>query len=270
QLLQGEAPPNAALAALLGDGEAPADEIAVAVRRLFETRAAEHPLVVVFDDVQWGEPTFLDLVEHVADWSRDAPILLVCLARQELLERRQSWGGGKLNATTVLLEPLTVDETDQLIDELLGGADLQRAVRERIRTAADGNPLFVEQMLAMLQDSPEEITVPSTIQALLAARLDQLPPPERATLERGAIEGQVFHRSAVAALDADPVNLLPLVRKEILRPTPARLPGDDAFRFRHLLIRDAAYDALPKATRAELHERFAVWLAERAPDLVEL
>jgi tetratricopeptide (TPR) repeat protein len=270
QLLQGRPPPSPALAALLGEGDAPADEIAFAVRRLLEAEASARPLVVVFDDLQWGEPTFLDLVEHVADWSRDAPILLLCLARPDLLERRPGWGGGKLNATTVLLEPLTGAETDRLIDELLGGAALDEAVRGRIHAAAEGNPLFVEQMLAMLQESPGEVAVPATIQALLAARLDQLPARERAALERGAVEGQVFHRGAVVALDGDAESLPPLVRKELVRPSAATLPDDDAFRFRHLLIRDAAYDSLPKAVRAELHERFADWLAEHAPGLVEL
>jgi class 3 adenylate cyclase/tetratricopeptide (TPR) repeat protein len=274
QLLGDSPAPNTAIAALLGEGQAPADEIAVAVRKLFEASAAERPLVALFDDLQWAEPTFLDLVEHVADWSRDAPILLLCLARPELLELRPGWGGGKMNATTVLLEPLSAAETDQLIDELISGASLDPELRERIRGAAEGNPLFVEQMLAMVEESPDEISVPSTIQALLAARLDQLPPGERATLERGAVEGQVFHRGAVAALAPDEpdvsLRLLGLVRKELVRPSEGLLPGDDAFRFRHLLIRDAAYDALPKAVRAELHERFATWLEEHAPGLVEL
>ena len=125
----------------------------------------------------------------------------------------------------------------------------------------------------MVQESPGEVTVPSTIQALLAARLDQLPPPERAALERGSIEGQVFHRGAVAALAPDDPDvsslLLGLVRKELVRPSPSTLPGDDAYRFRHLLIRDAAYDALPKAERAALHERFALW-PRSMPSLVEL
>jgi class 3 adenylate cyclase/tetratricopeptide (TPR) repeat protein len=269
--LLGESPaPSSAIAALLGDGVAPVDEVALAVRKLLETSAAGRPLVVVFDDIQWGEPAFLDLVEHVADWSREAPILLLCLARPDLLDVRPGWGGGKLNATTVLLEPLSVEETDELIDALLAGADLEPELRGRVRTASDGNPLFVEQMLAMIDESPGEVTVPASIQALLAARLDQLPPPERAALERGAVEGQVFHRSAVAALDGDPASLLPLVRKELVRPSAAMLPGDEAFRFRHLLIRDAAYDALPKTARAELHRRFAAWLEARAPDLVEL
>jgi class 3 adenylate cyclase/tetratricopeptide (TPR) repeat protein len=274
RLLDGADPPSPALAALLGDGQAPAGDIAFAVRKLFEAKAGERPLVVVFDDLQWAEPTLLDLVEECADWIRDAPILLLCLARGELLELRQAWGGGKLNATTVLLEPLTADETDELIDALLAGEGLAPELRSRIRAAAEGNPLFVEQMLAMAHEHDGELVVPSTIQALLAARLDQLPLPERAALERGAVEGQVFHRGAVAALAPDdpdvPTRLLGLVRKELVRPSEALLPGDDAFRFRHLLIRDAAYDALPKATRADLHQRFAAWLAEHGPDVVEL
>ena len=273
-LLDGAQPPNGALAALLGEGNAPAADIAFAVRKLFEARAAERPLVVLFDDLQWAEPTLLDLVEECADWIRDAPILLLCLARGELLEARPSWGGGKLNATTVLLEPLTASETDALIDGLLDGAEVDREFRERVRRAADGNPLFVEQMLAMAGEHDGEPGVPSTIQALLAARLDQLPAPERAALERGAVEGQVFHRSAVVALAPDdpdvPTRLLGLVRKELVRPSEGLVAGDDAFRFRHLLIRDAAYDALPKATRADLHRRFAAWLAEHGTDLVEL
>ena len=274
QLLADEPAPNAAIAALLGEGVASADDIAVALRKLLEQAAAGRPLVVVLDDLQWGEPTFLDLVEHVADWSRGAPILLLCLARPDLLDVRPSWGGGKLNATTVLLEPLSLTETDELIDGLLAGAALESGLREQIRAASDGNPFFVEQMLAMVEESPGEVTVPTSIQALLGARLDQLSPPERAALERGAVEGQVFHRGAVAALAPDDpevsTRLLGLVRKELVRPSVATFPDDEAFRFRHLLIRDAAYDALPKAERAVLHERFADWLAQHGPQLVEL
>ena len=258
------------LRALLGGGGAAgADEIAFAVRKLLEDAASEQPLVVVWDDLQWAEPTFLDLVEHVADWSRDAPILLLCLARPELLETRQGWGGGKLHATTVLVEPLGKDACEALLDQL--GADLAPELRHRIIAAADGNPLFVEEMVAMALDAPDgDVPVPPTISALLSARLDQLGPGERTALERGSVEGTVFHRAAVEALDGDPAQLLPLVRKELVRPEKGMLPGDDAFRFRHILIRDAAYDALPKATRAVLHERFADWLERRAPDLVEL
>jgi class 3 adenylate cyclase/tetratricopeptide (TPR) repeat protein len=262
------------LRALLGEAETPvpATEIAWGFRKLLEQEAQEQPLVCLLDDLHWAEETLLDLVEHVADLSRDAPLLLLCMARPELLERRPSWGGGKLNATTVLLEPLDAAETERLIAELGGvGPEL----RDRILQVAEGNPLFLEEMLALVRDSGGgEVEVPPTIQALLAARLDQLDPAERSVLERGSVEGRTFHRGAVAALaESDgsvDQRLIALVRKELVRPDRAQLRGDDAYRFRHLLIRDAAYDALPKATRADLHERFARWIEEHGGELVEL
>ncbi len=248
------------------------EEIAWAFRKLLEAVAAERPLVCVFDDAHWGEETFLDLVEHVADLSRDAPILLLCMARSDLLDRRTGWGGGKVNATTVLLEPLAPEETELLIESL---AEVDEGLRERIREASEGNPLYVEEMVAMLRESPDgQVAVPPTIQALLAARLDQLEPNEREVLQCGSVEGRVFHRGAVQALAPEEpqvmARLTALVRKELVRPDKAQLAGEDAFRFRHLLIRDAAYDALPKATRAELHARLATWLEEHGADLVEL
>ena len=262
------------LRSLLGEAEITADagEIAWAFRKLLEQEAHEQPLVCVLDDLHWAEETLLDLVEHVADLSRDAPLLLLCMARPELLEQRPSWGGGKWNATTVLLEPLDAAETERLIAELGGvGEDL----RDRILQVAEGNPLFLEEMLALVSDSGgAEVEVPPTIHALLAARLDQLDPAERSVLERGSVEGRTFHRGAVAALaegdGAVDQRLVTLVRKELVRPDRAQLRGDDAYRFRHLLIRDAAYDALPKATRADLHERFARWIEEHGTELVEL
>src|SRR5262249_22890702 len=262
------------LRSLLGESEAPAaaTEIAWGFRKLLEQEAQEQPLVCLLDDLHWAEETLLDLVEHVADLSRDAPILLLCMARPELLERRPSWGGGKLNATTVLLEPLDAAETEQLIAELGGvGAEL----RDRILQVAEGNPLFLEEMLGLVRDSGGvEVEVPPTIQALLAGGLDPLAPGGRSVLEPGSVEGRTFHRGAVAALaDGDgsvDQRLLALVRKELVRPDRPALSGDDAYRFRHLLIRDAAYDALPKATRADPHERFAVWLEQHGQDLVEL
>jgi predicted ATPase len=210
-----ELEPNVArpLRALLGaDEPATADEIAFAVRKLLEECASERPLVVVWDDLHWAEPTFLDLVEHIADWSRDAPILLLCMARPELLDNRAGWGGGKLHATTVLVEPLGREACEALLDDL--GVELSRDFQERILASAEGNPLFVEEMAAMVRDAPgDDISVPPTISALLSARLDQLAQPERAALERGSVEGQVFHRTAVEALDGDPAQILRLVRK---------------------------------------------------------
>jgi class 3 adenylate cyclase/tetratricopeptide (TPR) repeat protein len=267
----------AGLGAILGDESATGspEEIAWAFRRLLEARAAERPLVVIFEDIHWGEPGFLDLVEHVADLSRDSPILLLCLARPELLDQRPAWGGGKLNATNVLLEPLGPGESAELIASLLSEDRIDTDLRERILSSAAGNPLFVEEMVAMVAEhDPSEVSVPPTIQALLAARLDQLDAEERDVLERGSVEGHVFHRGAVMALAPEETGverrLVALVRKDLVRPERPLVADDEAFRFRHILIRDTAYEALPKALRAELHQRFADWLLLHGAELVEL
>ena len=265
-----------ALQAVLGDDDnvTSVEEIAWAMRVLLGAVAADAPLVVVLDDIHWGEEAFLDLVDHIADLSRDAPLLVFCMARPELLDRRPSWGGGKLNATTVLLEPLAAGDAEALVTVLLDGAPADPGLRARILQAAEGNPLFVEEMVAFVRESPGSgVAVPATIQALLAARLDQLDAVERDLLGRGSVEGRSFHRGAVQALSPEgaelTVPLTALVRRELLRPERPQVPGEDAFRFRHLLIRDAAYEALPKAVRADLHERFAAWVAERDSDVVE-
>ncbi|MGZ4319009.1 MAG: AAA family ATPase [Gaiellaceae bacterium] len=267
----------AAVERLLGEEQSSAssEEIPWAVRKLLEAAAESSPVVAVFDDIHWAEPTFLDLLEHVAELSREAPLLLLCMARPELLDVRPNWGGGKLNATTILLEPLSSAESDELLERLLGEGPFDPDLRQRIREAAEGNPLFVEQMVALVEESGDgEVSVPGTIQALLAARLDQLEPAERGVLERGSIEGRIFHRGAVQALAPEETQvesrLIGLVRKELVRPDKAQLVGEDAYRFRHLLIRDAAYDALPKATRGELHELFAAWLETHGSELVEV
>jgi class 3 adenylate cyclase/tetratricopeptide (TPR) repeat protein len=241
---------------------------ALTVRRLFESLAHERPLVAVFDDLHWAEPTFLDLVEQIARWSRDTPILLVCMARPDLLDVRRGWGGDLFNSSTALLEPLDEERTGQLVDNLAAGAQLTDTLRAKLVGAAEGNPLFVEELIETLMDDERVVgfTVPPTIQALLAARLDALPAEDRALLARAAVEGKVFHRSAVIALgdDADPAaadrSLANLVRKDLVRPAHSSLAGDEEFRFRHQLIRDAAYEALPKETRASLHERFTAWI----------
>ena len=259
-----------ALAALLGqDGTSSTDEIAWAFRKLLEAVAAERPVVAVFDDIQWGEDVFLELLEHVAFLSTGAPILLLCMARPELLDRRSGWGG------VLRLQPLAPEEAEALMESRIGGRELDADVRERILRAAGGNPLFVEEMAAMVQASGDgEVEVPPTLQALLTARLDQLDRPERSVLERGAVEGEVFHHGVVQALTPEEprltTQLTALVRKELIRPDRPLFAGEDAFRFRHLLMRDAAYEALPKAERAELHEQFADWLEEHGAELVEL
>jgi DNA-binding SARP family transcriptional activator len=266
------------------EGAAGTEEGFEAVRMFLEALAAQQPLVVVLDDVHWGESTFLDLVEHLADWSRGVPILLLCMARPELLEVRPSWGGGKLNATSVLLEPLSDDECTELVANLVGDTELVGAVETRIANAAEGNPLFVEEMLSMLIDegilvrdrgrwvAVGDLTafpVPPSIHALLAARLDQLGEDERAAIEPAAVEGKVFHESSVAYLAPNVAAgsaLGALVRKELIRPERSLFAGERAFRFRHLMIRDAAYDAIPKETRGRLHERHVEWLETKTGD----
>jgi class 3 adenylate cyclase/tetratricopeptide (TPR) repeat protein len=259
-----------------------AEEGFAAARALFEGLARARPLLLIFDDIHWGEAMFLDLVEHVADWARDAPILLVCLARPELLDVRPGWAGGKLNATTALLEPLSRVESAQLIDNLAGRRVLGEGARRRIVEAAEGNPLFVEEMLALVIEDGRaggDLQVPATIQALLAARIDSLGADERAVLELASVEGNVFYEEAVAELAPDALrpaateSLGSLLRKELIRPDRPAL-GCRTYRFRHLLIRDAAYDSIPKKARAQMHERFGRWLeraaGERATEYEEV
>ncbi len=269
-----------------GAGPGTTEETAWAVRKLFEAIARKGPLVVVVDDIHWAEATFLDLVEHVADFSRDFPILLVCMSRPELFDTRARWGAGKRNATSILLERLSDAECRELISNLLGRAPLPPAAESRISSAAEGNALFAEELVAMLVDdallrrAPDswvavsdlaELPVPSTINALLAARLEGLPAVERAILTAASVEGPVFHRSAVSELacpvaDALEDGLLALVRRDLIRPEAASFAGEKAYRFRHVLIHDAAYRSLPKNARTDLHERFAAWLQRIAAD----
>jgi class 3 adenylate cyclase/tetratricopeptide (TPR) repeat protein len=273
----------------LESASSPPEEIFWAIRRLFEHLARDRPLVVVIEDIHWAEQTLLDLIEHVADWSREAPILLVCPARHELLERRPSWAGGKLNATSIALEPLSTGDGKTLVRNLLGAPDLPPEVLDHVVTAAEGNPLFVEEMLGMLVDEGAieredgrwiptrdltEISVPPTISALLAARIDGLPEDLREVVRRASVAGREFHRGAVEELcppvirSSVPGALMALLRRELIRPAPSSFPGEDGFRFRHALIRDAGYNALPKELRADLHERFAAWLERIAGDRV--
>jgi class 3 adenylate cyclase/tetratricopeptide (TPR) repeat protein len=271
----------------IADGPPAPDEMFWAIRKTFEALARRRPLILVLDDIHWGESTFLDLVEHIADWTRDAPILLIAMARPELLEKRPTWSGGKRWVTTMQLEPLSEVESDELVASLLGRTDLPAEFRAHISHAAEGNPLFVEELLGKLIDDGflvhagegwashgdlGQLALPPTIQALLAARLDGLGTEERAVIERAAVEGKVFHRGAVTELSPELMRpqvherLASLMRMELLRPDQASFAGEEAYRFRHLLIRDAAYQALAKQTRSELHERFAAWLERVAVD----
>jgi class 3 adenylate cyclase len=273
------------IAAAIGliEGTASTEETFLAVRRLLGALGRRGPVVLALDDVQWAEPTFFDLIEYLADWIRDMPVLIVCLARPELLDERPTWAGGKLNATTILLEPLGDDDCSELVQNLLGQADAPDRIKREVTAAAEGNPLFVEEMIAMLIDDSSlrledgswvaddvaSVQTPPTIQALVGARLDRLTAEERVVIEVAAVIGKFFSRSAIARLapagDLDRL-LEALVRKELIRHERDAFLGDDAFRFRHMLIRDGAYGGLPKARRAELHERHATFLAELPGD----
>jgi DNA-binding SARP family transcriptional activator len=266
----------------LTDRASSADEIADAVLAFAEALSRRRPLVLVFDDIHWGEVTFLELVDHVVDTLSDVPVLVVCIARPELLDVRPAWAGGKLNATTVLLEPLSDDESDALLEILAASDDLDVQSRERIVEAAGGNPLFVEEMLALLREgeaSLDALVIPPTIQALLATRLERLPDDERRAIEAAAVEGKLFHQASVAQLtssraDAVHAALLGLVRRGLVRMEAPVFSGERAFRFRHLLIRDAAYESIPKEVRATLHSLHAKWLEaeveERTLELDEI
>jgi DNA-binding SARP family transcriptional activator len=248
-----------------------AAELFWAVRKLFDVLARERPLVLVFEDIHWAEPTLLDLLDHLVDATRGAPVLLLCLTRSELLDTRPTWGGGKLNAAAILLEPLSPDDAQRVIGQMSGGG-LAAETAARIAEAAEGNPLFLEQMVAMaLEAGPlAEVAVPATIHALLAARIDRLDPRERAVLERASVLGKEFDRAGVIELtpaeecaSVEPA-LEALSRRELIGRA-----GDERYRFRHGLIRDVAYDGLPKAERAALHEACARQL-EQTPEHEEI
>ena len=254
-----------------------------AVRRLFEELARRRPLVLVLEDCHWAEPTLLELLEHVADWVRGAPILILCTARPELFDVRPGWGGGKVNVSSVLLEPLVEEASHSLVTALLGDQEAPGEVVDRISAAAEGNPLFAEAMVEVLIEDGilraeggrwvatidvDAIPVPASIQAVVAARLDLLAELDKELLERASVEGQTFHRGGVQHLskngDSSSLgeSLGVLVRRELIRPERALFAGEDAFRFRHILIRETCYGALSKEERGELHLLFADWLEE--------
>lgn len=251
-------------------------EIAWAAQEWASTLAEAQPLVLGFEDLHWAEEPLLDLVEHLADRIDDAPVLIVCLTRPELLEARPRWGGGRRRSIAIDLGPLPEPETAVLLDALVGDAVLPPDVRRALLDKTEGNPLFVEETVRMLAERRVGVSVriPDTIQALIASRIDRLPPGSRSVVRHGALVGRVFWRGAVAdldpALDVDTA-LSDLVDRQLLTREPvSSVSGETAFRFRHVLIRDVAYAGLAKGERARLHRVFAGWLrAQSADDLVE-
>ncbi len=261
-------------------GESVDRDIALAFRRLLEAASAERPVLLVVEDIHWAEPPLLDLLEYAATWIRDRPILIVCLARPDLYDRRPSWGSGRMEATRLQLEPLTREETSALVDALLTAGGLPPEFRRQVLDRAEGNPLFVEETVRMLlergaiveqdgqwvaTDAVHEVAVPETIEALIRARLDALPREERSVLQGASVIGRVFQRSAVATLMDEPVEM-PL-EQAVLRDLVSEEPADDpSYRFKHVIIRDVAYESLPKARRADLHQRTVAWLTDWAGD----
>jgi DNA-binding SARP family transcriptional activator len=271
------------LTAALGGGElgGSREETFWAARTFLEGIARDRPVVVVFDDLHWAETTFLDLLSHVADFAANAPILLVCLSRPELIGDRPEWFDGRPNTVSLQLGPLGEQESEELIDGMLGTITLTAKARRRVADAAEGNPLFLEQLLTMLiHEKPLEaavqegveldlFSIPPTIHALLAARLDRLAVEERRLLERGAVVGRVFWREALEMLSAGgnddfDAGLEGLVRKQLIQPDKAPFGGKEGYSFRHGLIHETAYLAVPKAERARLHELFGDWLEHAA------
>ena len=259
----------------LGETAYPMDEVFWGTRKLLELQTARQPVVVVFEDIHWAESAFLDLIEHLKTTAR-APLLLLCAARPDLLEYRPEWS--ELKGPLIELEPLSDEESELIVANLLGDAPFPVEVRSRIIASAEGNPLFVQQVLSMMIDDGllrqedgrwvpagdlSDLAIPGTIQALLAARLDLLTPQERAVIEPASVIGLVFEEAAVADLAPDVVrpevesHLVAMTQRQLVRP---ELDASDLdYRFHHILIRDAAYQGILKRARATMHERFVNW-----------
>lgn len=275
-----------ATAAAHGDDAGPED-LFWAVRRYVEQAARAAPLVVALDDLHWADGELLDLVEHLAEWAT-APVLLVCLARPELLERRPGWGGGKRNATTLMLEPLSPEAAEHLVEALLGG-EVPPTLRPALGRA-EGNPFFLEELLRMWvdggalrrRDGGWEVTaaatgvpLPDTVHSLVAARIDRLPAEEKQVLQDAAVLGRVFWSGALAHLTGlEEAMLGALLRdlqaRDFLLPrSPSQLAGQEEFAFKHQLIQDVAYGMLTKARRLEKHRAAGTWLAGTYRDRAE-
>jgi tetratricopeptide (TPR) repeat protein len=257
------------------------EEVFAAVTRLLELLSDRSPLVVLVDDLQWADQTFLDLVQFLTASLRDRPILILCLARSELLDEQPSWGGGRFNSTTVLLGPLSGQDSEALVAGLLGSPLRDRPAIERVTTAAEGNPLYLVELLSMLVEDAwlderrggwratrdlATLPIPPSLQAMVGARLDLLEPSQRFVLERASVVGLEFPIDALRELVGQDLSLLDdaleaLLAKDLLQPSDG---SASTHRFRHLLIRDVAYDGIPTSSRAELHERFGLWLERTA------
>lgn len=250
-----------------------------AVRSGIEARARRHPMVLVFEDIHWADHGMLDLIEHLARWVR-APLLILCLARDELLERRPEWGSSRRDATSIFLEPLTADESRELVSALMPEGRNVAPIVQFVAQRAGGNPFFAEEMVRRLSEEGTDTAdaLPDTVHALLAARLDSLDPLERQIVQQAAVVGQTFWEGTLVAAAEEagadlPEVLASLHDKDILMPLPTAdggLDGDEReMTFKHVLIRDVAYGMLPKAVRCRKHFQVGNFLEERAGDRAE-
>nr|MDP9492518.1 AAA family ATPase [Actinomycetota bacterium] len=260
-------------------GERNQQEIAWAAREWAERLAEPQPLVLVFEDIHWAEDALLELIEHMATWVRNVPILVLCLARPELLDLRPGWGGGRVRATAIELEPLGRADSEALVDALLDG-ELTVGARQALLDKTEGNPLFVEETIRMLSEAESMgggvERIPDTLQALIAARIDHLPDGEKELLQCAAVIGRIFWKGALADLALEGTDIDPLLedlqmREFVLPELRSTISGEDAFKFKHVLIREVAYGGLTKAARAGYHQRFAKWLRMHAgEELLEI
>jgi tetratricopeptide (TPR) repeat protein len=253
-------------------------EAFAAWRQFFEAMAEQRPLVLVFEDMQWADEGLLDFVDHLVDWAARLPILVVCTARPELFERRPGWGGGKLNATTLSLSPLSDDDTARLFADLLGSPVLESEQQRALLTRAGGNPLYAEQFAQMVADEggAGKDQVPETIQGIIAARLDRLPGGEKELLQDAAVVGKVFWLGGlVDGRGRDDVEgaLHSLERKGFVqRARRTSVSDEPEYSFLHVLVRDVAYGQIPRGDRATKHRRVAEWIESlgRSEDHAEM
>jgi class 3 adenylate cyclase/tetratricopeptide (TPR) repeat protein len=255
-------------------------EIAWAAREFVDELADVQPLVMVFEDIHWAEEPLLELIDHLAQWVRERALLIVCLARPELLDVRPGWGGGRVRSTAIELEPLPRDESERLADALLAEHDVSDKVQARMLDKTEGNPLFVEEIVRMLleQGTDGGDRIPDSLQALIGARIDRLPAGQKIVLQRGSVIGRIFWAGAIDSLspeyDADELeDMLDdlLLRDFVTREERSTITGESAYRFKHGLIREVSYGGLSKSGRAEYHTRFAEWLRQKADkELLEI
>ncbi len=254
-------------------------EIAWAAREFANELAKVQPLIMVFEDIHWAEEPLLELIDHLAQWVRERALLIVCLARPELLEIRPTWGGGRVRATSIELEPLPRSDSERLADAFLAEAQLPADVRSRLLDTTEGNPLFVEESARMVLESGDGAfdRIPDTLQALIAARIDRLPANEKVILQRASVIGRVFWVGSLKYLSPDFEGELEdalddlLLRDLLTREQRSTIVGEEPYRFKHVLIREVAYGALSKSARAEYHRKFAEWLRERSDkELLEI